>query len=137
MDSTSDAVIAAVVVVVFGPLAIMLLVLLFATCCSCWQKKKQAAQKAKKARLDEIKKMEEGKNLPRREVETLWFMHEGRLRDPAVLLEGEDTKRAGKLRGFLEKQKIGWQKKAFYFELLPPEVVEHVACFVEGKAQPS
>lgn len=121
--------------IVFGSLAIVVLVLVLVYCKSFWQKKRKDTQKAKEARLNEIQKMEEGKNLPRREVETLWFMHEGRLRDPADLLE--DTRRAGKFRGFFEKQKLGWQKKAFYFEYLPPEVVEHVACFVEGKAQPS
>ena len=97
----------------------------------------------------ELKVYEAQHERSKKEVETLWFMHEGRSRDPSVFLRSKDKDgnpmKVGKLDRIWEVElaplrhhfkKKRWDKEpVFYFELIPPEVVEHVACFVEGKAQ--
>ena len=113
-------------------------------------KRRQMINLQKQQQLAQVEMM---KAPSRKEVEALWALSQGKTRDGKkhFFKRQQDWKSAKAEDNEVELDQIEsgrrgtggmsmvpnlWQKKAkYYLEFLPPETVELVACFVEGKPQ--
>lgn len=81
------------------------------------------------------------KSLRRKEVETLWSLAEGKKRDAKAIFKAErggwrnDGDDGGRGWGTRMRDMVSERHAKYHFEYLPPETVELIAAFVEGKKQ--
>jgi len=101
-------------------------------------------QSIRKEKKEKYEQAERSKSLKKKEVETLWSLAEGHTRDGKKIFKAEKEPEEEEATD----EEMGWgtklknmaphrknEKAKYYLEFLPPETVELIAGFVEGKPQ--